>query len=67
MEGLNRLFRVDFNRFLSLRSILLVKQYIEFLYLVSADEYPRAFIQPVITCSRLTIETLEQGVKYVQS
>ena len=22
---------------------------------------------PVITCSKLTIETLEQGVKYVQS
>ena len=25
------------------------------------------FTQPVITCSKLTIETLEQGVKYVQS
>ena len=24
-------------------------------------------VQPVITCSKLTIETLEQGVKYVQS
>ena len=24
-------------------------------------------IQPAITCSKLTIETLEQGVKYVQS
>ena len=23
--------------------------------------------QPAITCSKLTIETLEQGVKYVQS
>ena len=23
--------------------------------------------QPVITCSKLTIETLEKGVKYVQS
>ena len=23
--------------------------------------------QPAITCSNLTIETLEQGVKYVQS
>ena len=23
--------------------------------------------QPIITCSKLTIETLEQGVKYVQS
>ena len=25
------------------------------------------FIQPAITCSKLTIETLEQGVKYAQS
>ena len=24
-------------------------------------------IQPAITCSELTIETLEQGAKYVQS
>ena len=23
--------------------------------------------QPIITCSKLTTETLEQGVKYVQS
>ena len=23
--------------------------------------------QPVVTCSKLTLETLEQGVKYVQS
>ena len=26
-----------------------------------------AITQPAITCSKLTIETLEQGVKYVQS
>ena len=25
------------------------------------------YTQPAITCSKLTIETLEQGVKYVQS
>ena len=25
------------------------------------------FTQPAFTCSKLTIETLEQGVKYVQS
>ena len=25
------------------------------------------FAQPTITCAKLTIETLEQGVKYVQS
>ena len=25
------------------------------------------FTQPTIICSKLTIETLEQGVKYVQS
>ena len=27
----------------------------------------RMITQPAITCSKLTIETLEQGVKYVQS
>ena len=27
----------------------------------------KLFTQPVITCSKLTIETLEQGVKDVQS
>ena len=26
-----------------------------------------ALIQPAFTCSKLTTETLEQGVKYVQS
>ena len=25
------------------------------------------YTQPAITCSKITIETLEQGVKYVQS
>ena len=29
--------------------------------------YNKLLIQPAITCSKLTIETLEQGVKYVQS
>ena len=28
---------------------------------------PKMPSQPAITCSNLTIETLEQGVKYVQS
>ena len=27
----------------------------------------QALTQPVFTCSKLVIETLEQGVKYVQS
>ena len=27
----------------------------------------RPFAQPAITCSKLTIETPEQGVKYLQS
>ena len=26
----------------------------------------KVFTQPAITCSKLTTETLEQGVKYVQ-
>ena len=29
--------------------------------------HERVKTQPAITCSKLTIETLEQGVKYVQS
>ena len=37
-----------------------------FLYKVNLVEDPSA-TQPAFTCSKLTIETLEQGVKYVQS
>ena len=33
-------------------------------YIISLHE---AITQSAITCSKLTIETLEQGVKYVQS
>ena len=33
--------------------------FLKFVYAVPA--------QPAITCSKLTIQTLEQGVKYVQS
>ena len=29
--------------------------------------WPNIIYQPAITCSKLTIETLERGVKYVQS
>ena len=35
-------------------------------YKVVSTKLP-AYTQPAITCSKLTIETLEQGVKYVQS
>ena len=31
------------------------------------DRYFTKTTQPAFTCSKLTIETLEQGVKYVQS
>ena len=31
------------------------------------QEIPVRLSQPAITCSKLTIETLEQSVKYVQS
>ena len=44
-------------------------------YLIQQQEYTIltfltrlvACTQPAITCSKLTVETLEQGVKYVQS
>ena len=32
-----------------------------------ANMFDIILTQPAITCSKLTIETLEQGVKYVQS
>ena len=31
------------------------------------DSYGFTASQPAFTCSKLTIETVEQGVKYVQS
>ena len=31
------------------------------------NKFKRLISQPAFTCSKLTIETLEQGVKYVQS
>ena len=36
-------------------------------YRQSENEEFEALTQPAFTCSKLTIETLEQGVKYVQS
>ena len=36
-----------------------------FLYKIS--QYLVSRYQPAFTCSKVTIETLEQGVKYVQS
>ena len=35
--------------------------------ILSADQVYEDILQPAITCSKFTIETLEQGVKYVQS
>ena len=32
-----------------------------------ATKSKNKYTQPAIACSKLTIETLEQGVKYVQS
>ena len=31
------------------------------------EKIRKAFSQPAVICSKLTIETLQQGVKYVQS
>ena len=38
-----------------------------FLFVCYSISYSRGDTQPTITYSKLTIETLEQGVKYVQS
>ena len=32
-----------------------------------ANDMKRTLIYPAVACSKLTIESLEQGVKYVQS
>ena len=37
------------------------------LYVCQGPEYASAVTQPAFTCSKLTTETLEQGVKYVQT
>ena len=34
---------------------------------IQSQVYDEVLLQPAFTCSKLTIETLEQGVKYVQS
>ena len=36
-------------------------------YNLNFDTSRKIFDQPAFTCLKLTIETLEQGVKYVQS
>ena len=38
-----------------------------FLFSIMIGSFLNKFAQPTITCAKLTIETLEQGVKYVQS
>ena len=42
--------------------VFLSSKYKKFLFLFRRDPS-----QPAFTCSKITIETLEQGVKYVQS
>ena len=39
----------------------LIENHLQIIFLVKVNT------QPAITCSKLTIETLEQSVKYVQS
>ena len=54
--------------------------FLETIHLVRTQNFPKKiftgqqklgfcvrFTQPAITCSKLAIETLEQGLKYVQS
>ena len=44
--------------------------YFHFVFYFLASLLCQVFVkhpQPAITCSKLTIETLEQGLKYVQS
>ena len=42
-----------------------ISGFLRFIYKIYV--FDEAFSQPTFTCSKLTIETAEQGVKYVQS
>ena len=55
----NHLLQLVFSCFCMEQRQLLIVFYKTFL----SESFPT---QPAITCSKLTIETLEQGVKYVQ-
>ena len=37
------------------------------IFLINVGAYELNFSQPAFTCSKLTIDIIEQGVKYVQS
>ena len=39
----------------------------DYVTIIRSRGFEQTISQPAITCSKLTIETLEQGVKYVQS
>ena len=60
-----------FNQFATLTSrdiLILITEFLEHLIpAIFCLKVTRKTSQPAITCSKLTIETLEQGVKYVQS
>ena len=45
----------------------ILEQVSKLVNFVKSPQSEREAIQPSITCSKLTIETLEKGVKYVQS
>ena len=45
---------------------VLMKELMKFTRILN-DNTITGHLQPAFTCSKLTIETLEQGVKYVQS
>ena len=49
------------------KEVLLQKHYISFVISIKWSGSIVINTQPAIACSKLTIETLEQGVKYVQS
>ena len=48
----------------TLRKLLNTKRLLGNNHFTSKDTDPT---QPAITCSKLTVETLEQGMKYIQS
>ena len=68
MEEDSKMFEfLKFTPTITMEIITIVKPLNIFYLFRDVIPFKIRYSQPAITCSNLTIETLEQGVKYVQS
>ena len=54
-------------KFGAIQRTLCLKLHLKYVLMITHLPYPSHRTQSTFTCSKLTIETLEQDVKYVQS